>query len=497
MTSPQAPASEPTILRHPGCRPQLVERLAGRPIGRAHFVGICGAGMKALAEMASGLGWRVSGSDAGGPAERLRGMRRRGWRVHRGHQDRFVPQDADVLVYSPAVGPSNPERLAAEQLGIPQYSYSGMLGHLMQSRTGVAVAGTHGKSTTTAMTAAILDAAGLDPSAVIGAELRGGGPRPGGTCGWAGGGELFVVESCEYRKSFLDVRPRYAVITGIEPDHFDCYETFVDTKAAFAQFAGQVEPDGSLLIRAECDASREAAAAARCEVVTLSLREGADWWAADIKRHAGGLRFRVFRHGWYFAEVALQLPGLHNVENALAAAALAHAAGAEAADVREALAEFTGVRRRFEHVGSWRGVTLIDDYAHHPTAVRATLQTAREIAGRRRIVCVFQPHQVSRTVALMDEFAQSFEAADRVIVAPVFAAREQVTDEPAVTARELADRIAAAGQSAGYQPDLDRIVATLDDNLRPGDVLVTMGAGDIDRVHQELTRAVQPHHAAG
>jgi UDP-N-acetylmuramate--alanine ligase len=451
--------------------------------------------MKALAEMATGLGWQVSGSDAGGPAERIRAMRRRGWRVHRGHHDRFVPHDADVLIHSPAVEVSNPERQTAERLGIPQVSYSGMLGHLMATRTGVAVAGTHGKSTTTAMTAAILDAAGLEPSAVIGAELRGG-TRPAGTCGWAGRGDLFVVESCEYRKSFLDVRPRYAVITGIEPDHFDCYDTFVDTKTAFAQFASQVEPAGTLLIRAECEASREAAAAAQADVATFSRREGADWWAADVKRHAGGLRFRIFRHGWYFAEVALQLPGLHNVENALAAAALAHAAGAEAADVREALAEFTGVRRRFEHVGSWRGVTLIDDYAHHPTAVAATLQTVREISGRRRIVCVFQPHQVSRTVALMDEFAVSFTAADRVLVAPVFAAREQVTDEPARAAMDLAARI-AAHRPATYQPDLDRIVATLDDTLRPGDVLVTMGAGNIDRVHQELTRAVQPHHAAG
>lgn len=458
----------------------------------AHLVGICGAGMKALAELAAGLGWRVSGSDqslSGPVAERLR---RWGVRVHAGHEERFVPDDVDVLVYSPAVAAENPERQAALRRGVPQMSYSQMLGLLMQSRTGVCVAGTHGKSTTTAMTARILTDAGLDPSAAFGAELVG-----RGTSGWAGDGELLVVESCEYQRSFLDLRPKFAAILGVEPDHFDCYRTFDETRAAFAEFAAQVAADGLLLVRGDCAASVAAAKSAGAEVATFSQQPDADWWAADLRPIVGGMRFRIFRRGQYFTEITLPLPGEQNVMNALAAAALSHAAGASAADIRESLHEFPGLRRRFEPVGSWRGMTLIDDYAHHPTAVRATLATARVAFGDRRIWCAFQPHQVSRTRALLGDFACAFADADEVLVAPVYAAREQLSTEPAHVAAELATQIAATGRPARFLPSLDRMVATLEDEARPGDVLMTMGAGDVYRVHHEFTRRLQRHHAAG
>ena len=462
---------------------------AGLPeVAAAHLVGICGAGMRALAELLVGLGCRVTGSDLQRPSAAIQAMQRRGLRFHLGHNDDHLPRDVDVVVFSPAVEPGNPERQLAAELRIPQMSYSQMLGWLMRTRVGVSVAGTHGKSTTTAMAACVLEHAGLAPSAVFGAELCG-----IGKSGWAGGGELFVVESCEYQRSFLDLHPRFAVVTGVEPDHFDCYRTFDETKAAFADFAAQVEPGGVLMVRGDCEAAQEAAQRAAADVLTFSLQPGSDWWAADVRPTPTGTRFRTFFRGEYVAEISLSIPGRHNVANALAAAALCSHVGAMPAAIREALQEFRGIRRRFEYVGSWRGMTLIDDYAHHPTAVATTLRTARERFGGRRIWCVFQPHQVSRTTALMREFAASFADADEVLIAPIFAARESIGPSES-TADELVRRIVDHGRKARFIPSLDRILATLDDEARPGDVLLLMGAGDIDRVHHEFARRLRRDH---
>ncbi len=468
---------------------ELGNQRRARELSSAHLVGICGSGMKALAEMLCGLGWRVTGSDLQHHSPTARAMQQRGLRIHQGHHDHYLPKDTGVLVYSPAVSPSNPELRRAAQLHIPALSYSQMLGRLMRDRIGISIAGTHGKSTTSAMTATILSDAGLAPSAVVGAELCG-----RGVSGWAGDGELFVVESCEYRRSFLDLHPKFAVISGVEPDHFDCYHNFEETKSAFADFAAQVAGDGVLLVRGDCPASVAVAKSASAEVFTFSQEPGSDWWMTDLRRTSTGTRFRVFLGGWFFAEISLRIPGRHNQMNALAAAALSHLAGASAADIRESLRDFRGVRRRFEQVGSWRGVTLIDDYAHHPTAVAATLETAREQFDKRRIWCAFQPHQVSRTQALMDDFATCFWRADEILIAPIFAAREELDEEPETTARELTARISGGDSRARFCPSLDQMIATLEDEVRPGDVLITMGAGDIDRVPHEFTRRLQRNH---
>ncbi|MEX0715391.1 MAG: UDP-N-acetylmuramate--L-alanine ligase [Planctomycetaceae bacterium] len=468
------------------------DRMAAVP-RRAHLVGICGTGMKALAELLSGLGSRISGSDLQLPGPLIRAMERRGLRVHSGHHDRFLPEDVEAVIHSAAIGPDNPERRLATRLGIPQFSYSRMLGRLMESRTGVAIAGTHGKSTTTALTAMLLEAAGSSPSAVVGAELI-----DRNASGWAGSGDLFVVESCEYQRSFLDLRPKFAAITGIEPDHFDYFRDPDDMHAAFAQFAAQVADDGWLLVNADCPASVACARAAKSETATFSLTDaGADWWIADPRRTQTGTWHRVFHRGEFFADVCLRLPGRHNAANALAAIALADRAGASREAIREGIHEFSGVRRRFETAGSWRGIALVDDYAHHPTAVAATLAAARERFGPRRIWCAFQPHQVSRTRALFEEFAGSFSRADEVLVAPVFAAREAGDGERDAASRELAERIAERGTPARFRASLDQLRETVEDEARPGDVLILMGAGDIDQVRHEFTRRLQRHHAAG
>jgi len=488
MTSPYSVANQ---------RLKGVRRSPSKPVSPARFssaylVGICGSGMKALAELLVGLGWKITGSDTCEPNPTLRAMQERGLRVHSGHDDLYLPSDFDVLVYSPAVGPDNPERRAAVQRGICQMSYSQMLGHLMRDRIGVSIAGTHGKSTTTAMAATILSDSNLSASAVVGAELCG-----RNKSGWAGTGEHLVVESCEYQRSFLDIRPRLAAILSIEPDHFDCYTTFDEMRAAFARYAEQVEDGGVLLIPSRCSLSAEAARGTQAELVTFSDQPGADWWATDPRATATGTRFRVFFRGDYFSEINLAVPGRHNVLNALAAIAVSHHAGASADEVRTSLQGFVGIRRRFERLGSWRGVTLIDDYAHHPTAIRATLETAREIFGRRRIWCAFQPHQVSRTQTLLNEFSQSFELADEILVLPVYAARENLRDEPTMVSQELASRAGIEGRSARFCGSLDRVVTTLEDEARPGDVLITMGAGDIDQVQHEFARRLQRHRAAG
>ena len=456
--------------------------------GAAHLVGICGSGMKALAELLTGQGWQVSGSDLLPPVALAESFRRRGLRIHRGHHVDHL-QEADVLVYSPAVDAENPERKEASLRGIPQFSYTEMLGKLMRGKTGVSIAGTHGKSTTTAMTACILEGAGLAPSAIIGAELRGE-PRSG----WAGDGEHFVVESCEYQRNFLNLSPRFAAILSIEPDHFDYFHSFAETIDAFGEFARRIPPNGLIVVPANAAAVQEACRNVAAEVQTFSLESEADWWAADLRTTKAGVRFRCFHRGEFFTEVQLQMSGRHNVQNALAAIALCHRAGAGRAGIREGLQDFAGIRRRFEPVGSWRGVTLIDDYAHHPTAILATLAAARERFGSRRLWCVFQPHQVSRTQALMTEFAASFAAADEVFVVPVYGAREQAGEPLAAAARELTERILAQGPRARFSPTLDQTVSSLEDEIQPGDVLITMGAGNIDQVHYAFTRRLQRHY---
>ena len=527
----------------------------------AHLVGVCGAGMKALAELLDGLGWHLSGSDLSPATAAIEALARRGLTFHQWHSAAHVPLDVECLVYSPAVGVENPERIEAARCGVPQWSYSQMVGRLMQTRTGVCIAGTHGKSTTTAMVGWVLTHAGRDPSVLVGAELgsgrvagsdqwkgpeahrsgpslrsdpdtwqraepltlalspqsRGEGtggspltltlsPEDGGEgtgkktdldsfiqthrSGWAGAGELFVVESCEFQRSFLDFQPRYAAILNVEPDHFDCFADLATVVQAFDEFAQRVSPDGVLVVRGDCAAALNSVRHASVKVVTFGVASNCEWQADEIRHAAEGVRFRVVCHGQALGEVELHLHGDHNVENALAAAALCAEIGLSAAEISAGLRSFPGIRRRFEVVGEWNGITRINDYAHHPTAVRATLKTARRVFGSRRIWCAFQPHQVSRTLALMDEFSASFDEADEVLIAPVFAARERVTDEPVRASQELARRIASRGVSARFVESLDRIVTTVEDAARPGDVLIAMGAGDIERIFHELSRRI-------
>lgn len=454
----------------------------------AHLVGVCGAGMKALAEILLDANWAVSGSDLLPPNPSLQKLIRRGLNFHQGHDANNVPQTAECLVFSQAIPLQNSERSTAERRGISQYSYAQFVGRLMRQQTGVAIAGTHGKSTTTAMTACILDAAQRLSAVVLGAELC-----EGGRNGWSGPGDLFVAESCEFQQSFLEFQPRYSALLSIEPDHFDCYPDLDSLTTAFRQFTARTDDDGVLLFNDDCPNSCAVARAASTGArrVSFGLRETADWSARHPVLTASGSRFCLCHRGQATTEIELALHGRHNLMNALAAAAICSEIGISPEIIRTTLARFRGIRRRLEFVGDFRGVTIVDDYAHHPTAVKITLETLREVMGTRHIKCVFQPHQVQRTLVLMEQFAASFADADEVLIAPIFAARESVSEQPILVSSELARRIQSNGVAARSFTSLDQIVSTLEDAWNPGDVIVTMGAGDIDRIYHECTRRVQ------
>lgn len=457
--------------------------------------------MRALAELLSDLRWTLTGSDQSEPETALH-IGGRQLRVHLGHAASHVAPQTDLLIFSPAVTESNPERAAARQLGIPQLSYSQFLGELMRQRTGIAVAGTHGKTTTTAILATILRECGLSPSAAIGGEVV-----QYDRSGWGGEGLFFVAESCEYRSHFLDHSPKFATILGIEPDHFDCFPDWDSQLEAFREFAARVPSDGVLVIPAESETAAMAASSSEARIETTRMEpvpsspggEGtptADWLARDIRKTQNGFRFQVDHNGTLFCETELSVPGRHNLENALAAVALAHAAGAEAKAIAEALPKFAGVRRRFEVIQSRGGFIVVDDYAHHPTAIRATLKTAREQFSERRLLVAFQPHQISRTRELMSDFSGSFAEADELFLVPIFAARESSAEGDATLA-ELADRVSDSGVSVRRLASLDRLKPTLDDAARPDDVVLILGAGNISRIAHEFAAGKIPGHHAG
>lgn len=453
----------------------------------AHLIGIAGAGMSALAKVLVEDGWRVTGSDvdAGSaclPNEVL---------VHTGHRGEHVPDDVGVVVFSDAIGPENVERCKAQQLGARQYSYPQMLGELMRAREGLAVAGTHGKSTTTAMAAEILLHAGIDPT-VIG----GGVPVNRRSGGRHGKGQHFLVEACEYRRNFLHLRPCVGVITGIELDHVDCYSSIDEVESAFAAFVARLPVRGKLIVANDCPQARRVARLAKCRIETFGIGGSCDWRAVDLTQHAGRYGFNLCHPAGKITGIQLRVPGRHNVLNALAAAALAAAAGADSRAIAGGLNDFRGLKRRLEHAGEWNGAAWYDDYAHHPTAIRATLLTIRQMFPNRRIWCIFQPHQLSRTRRLLDEFAQSLQNADCVGIAEAFAAREAGGAACLEAAAALAQRGREYGVQVQKSQTLGGLAEELEQQINPADVLLTLGAGDIRKVWN-ATRRIRTYRAAG
>jgi UDP-N-acetylmuramate--alanine ligase len=434
-----------------------------------HFTGIGGSGMSALAEALHGSGFTVRGSDrADGPAqEYLRGL---GIRVFGGHDAAHLASDCDALVFTAAVDAANPELEAARDRGIPLVRRADLLGLLMSRGHGLAVAGTHGKSTTTGMLIHILRAAGTDPGWAVGAAWKGGRP------GHAGHGGFFAVEADEYDRAFLSLRPVSALVTNVDADHLDYYGTLAAIEDAFVEFLNRLPFYGVAVLNAEDPGIRRIAARLTCRVRTYGFSAG-DYQARDVSMSAEGASFSLVQRGKALGRVTLQVFGAHNVSNALAASALALEEGLSFEAVREGLELFPGMRRRLEKIGTQGGVTVFDDYAHHPSEVAASLDAVRRVTPGK-ITVLFQPHLYSRTQQLASEFADAFLGCDRLFVLPVYAAREAPL--PGVDGDRITNEAARLGHPAArFLKAGDDAVAEVAASLRPGDVCLTMGAGDV------------------
>lgn len=448
-----------------------------------HFVGIGGAGLSAIARVLLEQGAVVSGSDLvmSPVAEALA---RDGAQVFKGHRGENV-DDADVLVVSSAVPEENVELQAAREAGIPALGRPEFLGRMMEGKLGVAVAGTHGKTTTTAMIASILLAANRDPTFIVGGVIAGLETNAG-----AGDGSLFVIEADEYDRTFLSLTPHVAVICNVEHDHPDCYPTFADFRAAFEEFAGLVPSDGLLVVCWDDPVARaigERLSQSGVPVALFGLEEGATWRAEEVQPNfAGGVDFPAVRDGETLGLVRLRVPGAHNASNAMAALAVADYLGVSIRVAIDALREYRGVARRFEIKGEANGVVVVDDYAHHPTEIQATLQAARDRFPDRSLWAVWQPHTYSRTKTLLTGFAQSFEKADHVIVLPIYPARE--TDTLGVCSGDVvASMTHPDTRCAG---SMEEALVWLGTDVETDDVVLTLGAGDGDRVGDWLLEAL-------
>jgi UDP-N-acetylmuramate--alanine ligase len=441
-----------------------------------HIIGIGGAGMSPLARILLQQGKVVSGSDQQ-PSPVTENLQALGATIYRGHQARNIA-GADLVVASAAVKSDNPELVAAAQLSVPAIRGAVLLGELMLDRKAVCVAGTHGKTTTTAMIAKVLGDAGLDPSYVIGGE-----PLDLPASGHHGHGDYFVAEADEFDRRFLSLHPAIAVITSIEPDHPDCYPTPESLSDAFQAFVSLLPADGFLVGCGDDQRVRDLGQPLGSRFISYGLSSGNDWAATGTATDRdGGSHFQPVHAGKGLAERTLKVPGEHNIRNALAAMAVAALVGVDEATVRHSLSGFSGVGRRFEVVGEAFGAILVDDYAHHPTEIRATLAAAKDRFPGRRIVAVHQPHTYSRLKALLPDFATAFAGADEVLILDIYGSRE--TDTLGMHARDL---VAAIGRPAAtYTATIAQTTEYLRRTLRPGDVVVTLGAGDVNRVLQSL-----------
>jgi UDP-N-acetylmuramate--alanine ligase len=448
-----------------------------RKARRLHFVGIGGSGMSGIAEVLRNLGYPVSGSDLS-TTPVTRRLKKLGADVRRGHRAEHVA-DADVVVVSSAVKPDNPEVVEARRRKIPVIPRAEMLAELMRLKYGVAVAGAHGKTSTTAMIAEVLTEGGLDPTVVIGGRVKA--LRSGAK---VGRGDFMVAEADESDGSFLKMKPTIAVVTNIDREHLDHYRDLAEIQDAFVAFLGRVPFYGAAIVCVDDPNVRDILPRVDRKTVTYGLASDADLSAHDVAPAEFGVRYEARREGRRLGAVKLSVPGRHSVYNSLAAVAVGLELDVPFAKIAKALARFRGVDRRFQLKGEVRGARVVDDYGHHPTEIQATLAAAREGFGARTIV-VFQPHRYSRTKALLEEFGRAFFLADHVVITDVYAAGEAPI--PGVSGRAVADSLVRHGHpSVVYEPRLAAVPKLLQATVRPGDLVITLGAGDVWKVGEAL-----------
>ena len=444
-----------------------------------HFIGIGGISMSGLAEILLEENFRISGSDAkASPLTRT--LEERGAVIYYGQRAANIKDDVDVVVYTAAIHPDNPEFACAKEKGLPMLTRAELLGQIMRNYdTPIAISGTHGKTTTTSMVSHILLEGDCDPTISVGGIL----PAIHGNIR-VGNSETFVTEACEYTNSFLSFFPKISVILNMDADHLDFFKDIDDIRHSFRKFAELLPSDGTLIINADTPEYETITRGLPCHVLTYGLEHEADYTAADITWDKyGHPSFSVLFQGKKIGSYYLRVPGIHNVSNALAAIAVGRLLDLPDEVIVKGLGSFTGTDRRFQYKGEIGGVTIIDDYAHHPTEIRATLSAAKDYPHDELWV-IFQPHTYTRTKAFLPEFAKALEQADHVILADIYAAREVDTGE--VSSRDVMKLLQEDGQDVHYFPSFEEIKDFVKAHVKGHDLLITMGAGNVVEIGEEL-----------
>ena len=448
-----------------------------RKVKHIHFVGIGGIGMSGIAEVLLTLGYQVSGSDISESDMTVR-LASLGAAVYKGHGVSNLNR-ADVVVVSSAIDHDNPEVAEAHRRGVPVIPRAEMLAELLKMKFSIAVSGCHGKTTTTSMIAAILASGGLDPTVVVGGKLASVGRNA-----QLGSGEVIVAEADESDGSFLKLAPSIAVITNIDREHMDYYHDIEDIKSSFLQFANSVPFYGTTIICSDDGHVQDIMPLIKRKIVSYGLSEGAEYRATDITFQGMNSRFSLHHGGHRLGEITLQAPGRFNVCNATAAVAVARELDMDFQAIQKGIESFQGVQRRLEVKGLVNGITVVDDYGHHPTEIRETLAAARSV-WNSRVIVVFQPHRYTRTKALFDDFLVSFNNADEVIITDIYAASEREIE--GVHSRFLCERMRECGHGGvKYMAEFEDIVRYLQESLHPGDVVMTLGAGNVWKIGEQF-----------
>ncbi|WP_028235336.1 UDP-N-acetylmuramate--L-alanine ligase [Pseudobutyrivibrio sp. MD2005] len=444
-----------------------------------HFIGIGGISMSGLAEILLGAGFTISGSDRA-ESDLTKHLEAIGAKVSYPQAASNITDDIDLIVYTAAIRDDNPEFAAAKASGKPMLTRAELLGEIMENYArSIAVAGTHGKTTTTSMVSQILLETADDPTISVGGILDAIGSNV-----HVGDSDVFITEACEYTNSYHSFFPKYNIILNVEADHLDFFKNLENVRASFKKFAGNTSDDGILIINKEIDDVDYFTEGLKCRVITYSLNNDADIYPTDISFNEKGFaNFTPVFNGKALGTVSLNVPGKHNISNALAAIALTVEMGISYDHILAGLKKFGGAHRRFELKGNYNGATVIDDYAHHPTEIAASLNAAANYPHNRVIVC-FQPHTYTRTLSFLDDFATALAKADIVVLADIYAAREP--DIYGVSSKDIADRIEKMGTEVHYLGSFDACEKFLEKNLLNNDLLITMGAGDVYLVGEHL-----------
>ena len=446
-----------------------------------HFIGIGGISMSGLAEILLEENFRISGSDAkSSPLTRT--LEERGAVIYYGQRASNIKDDVDVVVYTAAIHPDNPEFACAKEKGLPMLTRAELLGQIMRNYdTPIAISGTHGKTTTTSMVSHILLEGDCDPTISVGGIL----PAIHGNIR-VGNSETFITEACEYTNSYHSFFPKYSIILNIEAEHLDFFKDLADVRSSFHKFAGNTKADGALIINGEIPDYQEITEGLSCQVITFGFTDACDYYPKDITyNELGCATFTPVHKGEDLPRVALSVPGLHNVGNALSCIALCQDMDLPWEQIAEGLHRFGGADRRFQYKGKFHGATVIDDYAHHPTEIRASLSAAQNYP-HERIICVFQPHTYTRTKAFLSDFADALSLADVVVLADIYAAREQ--DIYGVSSKDILRLLEEKQVEAYYFPSFAEIEDFLREKCMNGDLLITMGAGNVVNIGEDLLK---------